>query len=119
MIGRRATHDVDDEVGRAHLERQPDGTLEASWLDSHDVLAVPYDVPIPGYRNGTVNTLRLLASLLKSQHFQLFMPRLGSSETNNVADRHPKIVAQLTESILAWHRSMPPDNGPTYRPRKR
>jgi starch phosphorylase len=31
----------------------------ARWLDTHDVLAVPYDVPIPGYRNGTVNTLRL------------------------------------------------------------
>lgn len=29
------------------------------WLDTQDVLAVPYDIPIPGYRNGTVNTLRL------------------------------------------------------------
>jgi starch phosphorylase len=29
------------------------------WVETQDVLAVPYDVPIPGYRNGTVNTLRL------------------------------------------------------------
>ncbi|MCU7881193.1 MAG: glycogen/starch/alpha-glucan phosphorylase [Candidatus Thiodiazotropha sp. (ex Lucinoma aequizonata)] len=29
------------------------------WMDTQDVLAVPYDLPIPGYRNGTVNTLRL------------------------------------------------------------
>jgi starch phosphorylase len=29
------------------------------WVNSHDVLAVPYDIPIPGYQNGTVNTLRL------------------------------------------------------------
>jgi starch phosphorylase len=29
------------------------------WVDTHDVLAVPYDIPIPGYLNGTVNTLRL------------------------------------------------------------
>jgi starch phosphorylase len=29
------------------------------WVDTQDVLAVPYDIPIPGYRNGTVNTLRL------------------------------------------------------------
>jgi len=29
------------------------------WVNTRDVLAVPYDVPIPGYRNGTVNTLRL------------------------------------------------------------
>jgi starch phosphorylase len=29
------------------------------WIDTQDVLAVPYDLPVPGYRNGTVNTLRL------------------------------------------------------------
>jgi starch phosphorylase len=32
------------------------------WIDTDDVLAVPFDVPIPGYRNGTVNTLRLWKS---------------------------------------------------------
>ncbi|EGD77434.1 glycogen phosphorylase [Salpingoeca rosetta] len=30
-----------------------------SWEDANVVLAVPYDTPIPGYRNNTVNTLRL------------------------------------------------------------
>ena len=34
----------------------------ARWVDTNDVLAVPYDVPIPGYRNETVNTLRLWKS---------------------------------------------------------
>ena len=29
------------------------------WVETQDVLAVPYDIPIPGYQNGTVNTLRL------------------------------------------------------------
>ncbi|MET0067006.1 MAG: glycogen/starch/alpha-glucan phosphorylase [Candidatus Thiodiazotropha sp.] len=29
------------------------------WVDTQDVLAVPYDLPVPGYRNNTVNTLRL------------------------------------------------------------
>ena len=29
------------------------------WLDTSDVLAIPYDVPISGYKNDTVNTLRL------------------------------------------------------------
>jgi len=37
----------------------PNGELCVRWLGTHDVLAVPYDVPVPGYRNGTVNTLRL------------------------------------------------------------
>jgi len=30
-----------------------------SWVDTHDVMALAYDVPIPGYANNTVNTMRL------------------------------------------------------------
>src|SRR3954469_4996744 len=37
------------EGGRVHYE----------WVDSSDVLAMAYDVPVPGYCNNTVNTLRL------------------------------------------------------------
>ena len=29
------------------------------WVDTQEVLAMPYDTPIPGFRNNTVNTLRL------------------------------------------------------------
>ncbi len=35
------------------------GRKMARWSATHDVLAVPYDIPIPGYRNDVVNTLRL------------------------------------------------------------
>ena len=35
------------------------GDTRHRWMDTHDVLAIPYDVPVPGYRNGVVNTLRL------------------------------------------------------------
>jgi starch phosphorylase len=44
-----------------HTERYQDanGRDHARWVDSHDVFAVPYDTPIPGYRNDTVNMLRL------------------------------------------------------------
>ncbi len=38
------------------------GEERARWVNTQDVLAVPYDVPIPGYRNQTVNTLRLWKS---------------------------------------------------------
>ncbi|MDD2898073.1 MAG: glycogen/starch/alpha-glucan phosphorylase [Desulfuromonadaceae bacterium] len=41
-----------------HYETES-GDHRVRWVGSHDVLAVPYDIPIPGYRNGTVNTLRL------------------------------------------------------------
>uniref|UniRef100_A0A803TVW5 Alpha-1,4 glucan phosphorylase n=1 Tax=Anolis carolinensis TaxID=28377 RepID=A0A803TVW5_ANOCA len=29
------------------------------WVDTQVVLALPYDTPVPGYRNNTVNTMRL------------------------------------------------------------
>ncbi|MDY0211574.1 MAG: glycogen/starch/alpha-glucan phosphorylase [Desulfuromonadaceae bacterium] len=35
------------------------GKLIVHWDHAEEVLAVPYDVPVPGYRNNTVNTLRL------------------------------------------------------------
>jgi starch phosphorylase len=35
------------------------GRTRFRWVNTHDVLAVPYDIPIPGYANGVVNTLRL------------------------------------------------------------
>ncbi|XP_067084783.1 glycogen phosphorylase, muscle form [Osmerus mordax] len=37
-------------------EHHPDGV---KWVDSQVVLALPYDTPIPGYRNNIVNTMRL------------------------------------------------------------
>ncbi len=45
--------------GRTEHFIDPEGRHHARWVDTHDVLAVPYDNPVPGYRNGTVNTLRL------------------------------------------------------------
>ena len=35
------------------------GNFRVRWISTSDVLAVPHDVPIPGYRNDIVNTLRL------------------------------------------------------------
>ncbi len=45
--------------GRTESYRNGNGETRVRWVDTQDVLAVPYDVPVPGYRNGTVNTLRL------------------------------------------------------------
>ncbi len=36
-----------------------DGKPFSQWVGTRDLLAVPYDMPIPGYKNETVNTLRL------------------------------------------------------------
>ncbi len=47
-----------------HTEIYTDDTGEerVRWVGTADVLAVPYDLPVPGYRNQTVNTLRLWKS---------------------------------------------------------
>lgn len=48
-----------------HVEAYQDAganKLRRRWVNSHQVLAMPYDTPIPGYENNTVNTLRLWAA---------------------------------------------------------
>jgi len=48
--------------GRTEHYHDEDGIHRARWLDTHDVVAIPYDLPVSGYRNNTVNTLRLWKS---------------------------------------------------------
>ena len=45
--------------GRVHQYVSAQGRLTTDWVDTEDILTLPYDTPIPGYQNGTVNTLRL------------------------------------------------------------
>ncbi len=45
--------------GRTEHYKDADNRTRTRWVDSHDVMAVPYDIPVPGYRNDTVNVLRL------------------------------------------------------------
>ena len=42
---------------REYLGEQ--GEKRYTWVDTHDVMAMAYDVPVPGYGNDTVNTMRL------------------------------------------------------------
>jgi starch phosphorylase len=44
--------------GKTNKIQNPDGTFKFEWVDTEDVLAVAYDIPIPGYKNNTVNNLR-------------------------------------------------------------
>ena len=45
--------------GRVEASPDADGRLAHAWVDTRDVLATPYDTPVPGYGTQTVNTLRL------------------------------------------------------------
>ncbi|WP_018076319.1 glycogen/starch/alpha-glucan phosphorylase [Thiobacillus denitrificans] len=49
--------------GRTEHYHDKAGIHRARWVDTSDVLAVPYDMPISGYRNHAVNTLRLWKSV--------------------------------------------------------
>ena len=45
--------------GNAYMQEQPDGSLRLVHEDYITIMAVPYDVPVVGAKNNTVNTLRL------------------------------------------------------------
>ncbi|MGP1574970.1 glycogen/starch/alpha-glucan phosphorylase [Selenomonas sp.] len=45
--------------GNAYMKEEEDGSLALVHEDYMTVMAIPYDVPIVGFRNNTVNTLRL------------------------------------------------------------
>ena len=48
--------------GRVESHSGPDGRPRFQWVDTDDVMAMAYDVPVPGFGNNTVNTLRLWAA---------------------------------------------------------
>ncbi|ETN78341.1 hypothetical protein RB195_014796 [Necator americanus] len=43
---------------------------KSQWVDTQVVFAMPYDTPVPGYRNNVVNTLRLWSAKAEN-HFHL------------------------------------------------
>ena len=45
--------------GRSEYYTTENDELRVRWVDTQDVLAVAFDMPIPGYRNDYVGTLRL------------------------------------------------------------
>jgi len=45
--------------GKTKRVESGNGEYKFEWVDTEDVLAMAYDVPIPGYGNNTVNNLRL------------------------------------------------------------
>jgi len=48
--------------GRVEFHHDRDGHLRAEWVDTRDVIGLPYDSFIVGHRTDTANTLRLWAA---------------------------------------------------------
>ncbi|EDY84721.1 glycogen/starch/alpha-glucan phosphorylases subfamily [Verrucomicrobiia bacterium DG1235] len=56
--------------GHVHEYYDANGRLQHEWLDTEDVMATSYDTMVPGYRNDTVNHIRLWAAK-SSKEFNL------------------------------------------------
>lgn len=72
--------------GRSEAWTDVDGNTRHRWVDTRDVLAIPFDIPIPGYRNEIVNTLRLW-SAAATDEFDLEEFNAGSY-TDAVAEKN-------------------------------
>jgi len=59
--------------GRVEQQESSNGTTRSVWVDGDYMLAMPYDIPVPGYRTATTNTLRLwTAHAAEEFNFALF-----------------------------------------------
>lgn len=59
--------------GRVEERLDEDGTLRIKWIETEKVQGVPYDTPVAGYGNNTVNTLRLWAARASKEfNFEVF-----------------------------------------------
>ena len=63
--------------GRTEMYSDASGRNHMRWVETDDVLAVPFDMPVPGYRNETVNTLRLWKAMA-TEEFNLHEFNAGS-----------------------------------------
>ena len=53
--------------GRSDVRIDARGKSRHVWADTHDVLAIPYDIPVPGFENDVVNTLRLWSAAARDE----------------------------------------------------
>lgn len=80
-----------------HVEQQTDenGRIRTAWVHTDDVVAVAYDIPVPGFRSNTVNNLRLWGAR-SSDEFNLSYFNHGDYE-RAVADQ---IESETISKIL-------------------
>ncbi|HVO17925.1 MAG TPA: glycogen/starch/alpha-glucan phosphorylase, partial [Anaeromyxobacter sp.] len=81
--------------GRTEHYADERGKLRVRWVDARRVLGMPYDTPIAGFRNGTVNTLRLWRARA-SEEFDLGDfnrgDYLAAVEDKNVSENISKVL---------------------------
>ncbi len=65
--------------GNVWLEKNQQGYMETKYEDTLNVLAVPYDTPMVGYQNNTINNLRLWSAEIPVEEEDQY-PTLESRE---------------------------------------
>jgi len=79
---------------RGHTERYRDelDRLRVRWVPEKEVVGVPYDTPILGYRNNTANTLRLWTSEA---------PESFDFSTFNRGDHHGAVIRKVASENIS------------------
>lgn len=81
--------------GKVRATTLPDGSVKNEWIDAEEVIGIPYDTPICGYGNNTINTLRLW-SARSSKEFDLDFFQHGdylkAVEHKNVSENISKVL---------------------------
>ncbi|WP_163995433.1 glycogen/starch/alpha-glucan phosphorylase [Pyxidicoccus caerfyrddinensis] len=80
--------------GRVEHHQGPDGRPVARWVGGKTVVGVPYDTPIAGYHNNTVNTLRLWQARA-SEEFDLLLFNAGDYERSVVEKNDSEVISKV------------------------
>jgi starch phosphorylase len=80
--------------GRVEHHHGPDGQRAARWVGGKTVIGVPYDTPIAGYGNDTVNTLRLWQARA-SEEFDLRLFNAGDYERSVVEKNDSEVISKV------------------------
>ena len=88
--------------GRTEAQADAEGRLRVTWIPKKVVRGVPFDTPILGYRNNTVNTMRLWAAqAVESFNFGTFNQGdfLGAVSDKVASENISKILYPNDEGI--------------------
>jgi starch phosphorylase len=81
--------------GKTLYHTDAEGKPKVSWVDTDEVIALPFDVPVPGYDNNTVNTLRLWSARAAHEfNFQYFNSGdyIGACEDKLTSENISKVL---------------------------
>jgi starch phosphorylase len=87
--------------GRVEHVSDGSGGFRARWVDGRSVIGVPYDTPVPGMGNDTVNTMRLWRARA-SEEFDLAVFNAGdyvrAVEEKNTSENISKVLYPVDNS---------------------